>query len=222
MKKQIIAFCLLIVILVISYFVYSQFDNIKDLFFSFKYSTDEIETMVSQNNGKLKEQIEELVGESVRPFTEQENSQIENGEITENEVVEKILKEELLDKPRKTSQEGKEDKNLSQVYIADLYELKSYYIGLLDSMVDSAVSEYKSLSKEQRTRSKQIDIGTEYAKKALSLEKECDSKVDSLLKKIEQQLKVEGKSTDIVTTLKTAYDSEKRMKMAHYLNMFKK
>ena len=89
-------------------------------------------------------------------------------------------------------------------------------------MVDNAVKEYKSLDKKQRTKTKQLEIGAEYAKRALSLEKECDTKVDALIKKVEQQLKTEGKNTEIVDTLKSTYDSEKRMKKVYYLNMFKK
>lgn len=109
----------------------------------------------------------------------------------------------------------------SSYYMMELYGLKSEYIGRLDGMVSAAISEYKSLDKKDQTRSKQLEIGSSYVSKASALEKQCDNEVASILKNLEAELIKEGKSTSIISTIKSSYTTEKNLKRAYYLNMFK-
>ena len=228
----------LILVLILSYLFYSHYDNIKGLIYSFKYSTEEIENMMSENNDVFVREVEELIGYQIRPFTQQENEQIDSGAKTKEEIIEHIIMEEIEKKADISSngnigannpEDSKAEKEVnttatakdSSYYLASLYSTKERYLGYLDNMVDSAVSEYKALESSKRTRSKKLEIGASYVKKALALEKECDAEVASILSSLEKQLKAEGKSTSIISTLNNAYKSEKNLKRAYYLNMFK-
>lgn len=237
MKKKIFLIVLIIVILLTGLLIYTQMNNIQGIIYSLKYSSEEIENLISENDDSLVSHVEGFIGHSVRPFTEEETKQIESGEVSKEQILEKIVVEELektiSSKANNNSQNTGDrvknptddtpnnDVNYVSLYITDLYSIKSEFIGRLDGMVSQAINEYKSLDKKQRTQSKKLEIGVSYAKQALSLEKECDTKVNSLLSSLEKQLKADSKSTDIIATLKSAYNSEKALKRAYYLNMFK-
>ncbi len=216
MKKRIFLIAIIVILVALAYLAYTQVDNIKGVFYSFKYSNEEIESMITETDDALRRNLEEFIGHPIREFTEEENRQIEEGTVAKEQVIEKIVREEL---GRKGS--ASNGSNNVSYYITELYNLKNEYIGTLDGMVASAVAEYKALDKSERTRSKQLEIGAAYAKKAMALEEECDGKVANIVSSIEKELKVVGGSMEIITTINNAYTSEKNLKRAYYLNMFK-
>ncbi len=218
MKKRSVLIVIAIVLIAFIFIVYSQWNNIRGIFYSFKYSNEEIETMITETDNNLKRDLEAFIGHPIREFTEEENKQIEEGSITKEQVIEKIILEELKKDSSEIENNGNKDVSY---YITSLYNLKNEYIGKLDGMVSSAVAEYKALSKVERTRSKQLEIGAAYAKKAMALESECDRKVSEIVSNIEKILKSTGQSTEIISTINNAYVSEKTYKRAYYLNMFK-
>lgn len=218
MKKRIVLTAVIIVLFAFVFLVYSQWDNIRGVFYSFKYSNEEIENMITETDDNLKRDLEAFIGHPIREFTEEENKQIEEGTVTKEQVIEKIVLEEL--KKNSNEIENNNNKDVSY-YITSLYNLKNEYIGTLDGMVSSAVAEYKALSKSERTRSKKLEIGAAYAKKAMALESECDGKVAEIVSNIDKILKSTGQSTEIIATINNAYVSEKTFKRAYYLNMFK-
>ncbi len=249
MKKKLRLILSLALIILIIVILYSQLNNFKGFLYSFKYSGEEIETMLTDNDTALKQQVESFLGHSIREFTEDEQNQIKDGKATEDEVIEKIITEEI-EKSLSASSDSQADttSNQSEVdnskaydkqkestssnptatpsinsakYITSLYNLKSEYIGILDGMVESAVNEFRALSKKDRTYSKQLQIGASYMTKAMALESECDKKVAEIVSALEKQLKADGKSTSIIAVINNAYNSEKTLKRAYYLNMFK-
>ncbi len=261
MKKRIIIISVIAVVLMsIGVLAYTQADNIMGIFYSFKYSDEEIEKKMVENNLTYAEGVEEVIGHPIREFTEEEEKQIKDGVATKEEIFEKIIKEELekasnlpLDKNTEdavsnqtgSGKEAASEKNNSKsqpktpsapksnnagvsvpggnssYYMSQLYSLKSKYIGMLDGMVSSAISEYKALPASQRTRSKQLEIGASYASRAAGLEGQCDAEVAAVLRNLESELRKEGKSTGVISTINSAYASEKQLKRAYYLNMFK-
>lgn len=215
MKKKIFLLITLMVLTIVTLFIITQLENIKGIWYAVKYDKGQIESMISDADTTLKEDLEAVLGHSIREYTEEENELIESGNATEHEIIEKIVREEI-EKSKKADTNDK-----VSMYITELYNLKGRYIGILDGMVKSAVSEYKALDKSQKTRSKQLEIGAAYVTKAMALESECDGKVAGIISKIEKELKADGKKTDIVNTINDAYKSEKTLKRAYYLNMFK-
>lgn len=218
MKKRILLIVILVILIALIFLLYTQQNNIKGIFYSFKYSSEQIENMISETDDNLKKDLEKFIGHSIRDFTYEENLQIEQGAVTKEQIIEKIVLEELQKK--ETSLNSKGDNDVSY-HITSLYNLKNEYIGKLDSMVASAVAEYKKLDKSEKTRSKQLEIGAAYAKKAMALESECDAKVGRVISEIESILKKTNQNTEIISTIKNAYASEKTLKRAYYLNMFK-
>ena len=215
MKKRIFPVLIVVILSALVMFVTTQISNIKGILYAINYDAEQIEEMIIKADVQLQEDISKVIGHTIREFTEEENKQIKEGIVTQEEVVEKIVREQA----KESEKSNKPD--VVSIYITELYNLKSSYIGKLDAMVASAVAEYKSLPKEKRTRSKQIEIGASYVTKAMSLEAECDSKVNDVVAKIEAQLKSEGKSPELAKTIKKSYASEKELKRAYYLNMFK-
>lgn len=215
-KRHIFLYLLVIVFGVAITFAYVNYDYVESFYFSYKYSKQELEQMMTDNDAVLKQDLETYLGHPIREITDEEIKQIEDGVLTKEEVIEKIVREEL----DKTGETSENVKNVNY-YITELYNLKNEYIGILDAMVISAVNDYKALDKSQQTRSKQLEIGANYAKKATQLEAECDAKVAAIVSNIENLLRAEGKSTDIVNTINEAYKTEKTLKRAYYLNMFK-
>lgn len=215
-KRHVILYLLIVVLCMAITFAYVNYDYVESFYFSYKYSKQDLEQMMTDNDDVLKQNLESYLGHSVRSFTDEESKQIEEGATTKEEVIEKIVREEL----EKTGNTIPDTKNVNY-YITELYNLKNEYIGILDAMVISAVKDYKSLDKNQQTRSKQLEIGAYYAKQATQLEAECDVKVGGIVSNIEKLLRAEGKRTDIVNTINEAYKTEKTLKRAYYLNMFK-
>lgn len=213
-KKKIFLITVAVLLTLACTFAYLQRNNIRGLIYSFKCSDGELEKMLAEADGEIKSSLEEIIGRSVREFTDEEIALIESGNATEQDIVEKIVKEEL-----KKSESA--DKSSAEYCVAELYALKSRYIGLLDAMVDSAVNEYKALDESKRTRSKQLEIGASYAGKAMALEEECDAKVNSIAERLRKELDANGKDTAVVDRILSAYTNEKNIKRAYYLNMFK-
>lgn len=214
MKKRIALIIVAVVLVGMCIFAYCQRNNIRGVLYFLKYSDSEIEKMIDEADGELKSSLEEIIGHSVREFTDEEIALIENGEATEQDIIEKIVKEE-------SKKQKKSNESVGEHYITELYALKSRYIGLLDGMVASAVAEYKALDAEKRTRSKQLEIGASYASKALALEEECDAKVNAIVNGLKKELVANGKNTEIVERILSAYTLEKNLKRAYYLNIFK-
>ncbi len=140
-----------------------------------------------------------------------------------------VTKDELLDakeenagnqpEPADDPKTSEADKKASES-IAKMYVLKSTFESKLEALFNEAKNHYKSLTKEQRKESK-AELAAKYYSKATALEASCDAQVDTVLKDLEQALKASGESTELVTKIRTAYNEEKSLKKAYYLNKYK-
>jgi hypothetical protein len=104
--------------------------------------------------------------------------------------------------------------------VAEAYVLRTYYTNRLERMRVSALAEYSALSKEERTQSKKMDIGMKYAGLAGELEGDCDGKMNSLVARIEKELKLSGSDTSVINEIKFYYAEEKSLKKAYFLSLY--
>lgn len=105
-----------------------------------------------------------------------------------------------------------------QVLVNKVYELRKEYIAELDALYAEAVAAYKAIPKAERTTKKLATFASEYISKGTALEKECDGKMDSLVKEFRALLKKYNKSTEIINEVKLAYAREKSLKKALYMS----
>lgn len=101
--------------------------------------------------------------------------------------------------------------------IARLYVLKSSFVGRLDSLYSEAISYYKSLPASERKNAKS-EIVKRFYGKGTALESECDSQVSALLAELKTLLSEEGSDMTLISKIQAAYNNEKSLKKAQYLN----
>ena len=106
----------------------------------------------------------------------------------------------------KSQGNGKDDAayiGILEEYNGKFEKLQSEYEGNLDSVISGAYQEYKSGNISN------AKLAAKYISEGSRLEKECDAKFNSLIKKIEGELKDKNYNTSIVNDLKDYYNSYK-------------
>ncbi len=105
--------------------------------------------------------------------------------------------------------------------IAKMYVLKSKFTSKLSGIEIEIKKKYNALPKEQQNPSSRKSIAGSYIKEVSALEKECDTEVEQALSELKAALEAKNKSIDIVDTLRKAYNDEKSLKKAYYLDVYK-
>jgi len=241
-KKKLIALIILVLIVAAAAVVVQKTDIISMLKYSREYTKEELDVMMKENSDRLDDEIRSYFDNDLREYTQEEKEQLENGEITSDELIARIIaekykiagidgvdifgKESNMDKNTDTSgaatsKPAKTAEEITGQYVARLYSLQSTYVGRLDSLLNTAASEFKALPKEQRTKTKMVSIASKYIPQGYSLESNCDSQVNGLLANLEKELKAIGADTSIVSTIRSHYQAEKSIKKAYYLSLLK-
>jgi hypothetical protein len=104
--------------------------------------------------------------------------------------------------------------------VAQVYVLRAQFTGKLDSLMASAKAEYDALSPENRTASKQAEIGMKYLKIGGQLESECDAQMNSIVSNLDTELRQTGGDRSIVAEIKAEYAKEKSLQKAYYLSLY--
>ncbi len=229
MKKvwKIILIIFIILALVIAGVLYWQRDNIAALRMAMTYDTQQIAEQMSEQDKALKQQIETYFPDGIRDFTEEEIAMIEKGEVTEKQMLAKIVGEAASAKPAPqtapTAQEptkAEKEQEIIGRYVSQLYTLEGEYIGRIESLISSALAEYKQKRDGKNNRSLQLSIGAAYTGKLTALEGECDGRVNTLLSQMEAELDAIGADKTILSTIRAAYKNEKTTKRAYYMSKY--
>lgn len=104
--------------------------------------------------------------------------------------------------------------------IAKLYMLKSSFTGQLSELEKTIRSTYVALPKEEQVPASRKSIAGQYIKEVARLELECDAQVEAALTDLRDTLVAQGKDTAVVETLRQAYENEKSLKKAYYLDVY--
>lgn len=105
--------------------------------------------------------------------------------------------------------------------IARVYVLREEYLIALEQMEEDAKSLYRSLPAEKRTAAKLAPVVSDYLDQAANLESECDAKMDTIVTELESLQRKNGKTLDLVKTVKYTYANEKSLKKAWYMSELK-
>lgn len=132
-----------------------------------------------------------------------------------------ISKEELQEAKKEVENQTQQsdDKQKASECVARMYVLKSNFEMRLSSIFNEAKAHYLTYPYEERVN-KKGEILKSFYNKAVALEKECDANVDKVLSELDTILTRTGEDKSIITKIKEAYDNEKSLKKAYYLNLY--
>lgn len=280
-KRTKILLALVILLLLILALICWQFNNIKMVYYSYKYDNLQIEELLREHNETINKYIDDQ-DYKVRPPTKLEQDLHKNNLLTEDELVQiligktsveqifgqeirldekngfidennrpvtpETLKEEKeatppADSPPSASASksppstkptpettatpspspeptGSDSNAKASDCIARMYVLKSSFESKLDQLYQEAVSYYSQLDEEQRKNAKSEMLSRFYSR-AVSMERQCDSQVESILSDLTNSLNESGGDTSIVSKMRQAYQNEKSLKKSYYLNLVK-
>lgn len=266
-KWKIILIVFAVILAIILGLLWWQFDNIKAIYYSFRYDNDTIGTLIDKQNEEVEKYIRENGDYNVRPSTETEEELHSVGLINDDEFVniltgetsvdkmfgtdikidenknfinsngETVTKEELAEAkkegagnsgngsantdPQSPSEEQKPStSDKASKYIAQMYVLKSSFTSRLDSLFNEAKAYYNSMTSEQKKNAK-TELMDKYYPQVSTLEYECDTKVNAILSELDAELTSSGEDKSIINKIRDAYNQEKRLKKAYYLNLVK-
>ena len=115
------------------------------------------------------------------------------------------------------SAESAYQKELSAL-IAKVYVLREEYTLALDTMYADAKAEYLALPAEKRTTTQLAKMAKGYLSRASALEKECDGKMDDIVRAMEKLLRENDGDLGLVDTVVYTYANEKSLKKSWYMS----
>lgn len=226
-----------------------QYDNIKALYMSRKYSQEDIRDKMTDAKKLAEEELKKRVNIKVTDITPEDEDKIRTGEMSMEEAAEKYnLPVDVMtsqepdatlgnkDKPNASSGESGTDKNAPQTpgnsdaevsvddlvdeHVGLMYALKAKYVAALGKLEKQVRDDYAALSESERNASSKQKIASKYVDYVINLEESCDLEVEEVLKTLEDKLKECNGDSEIVQILRDAYKQEKELKKSYYLSLF--
>lgn len=238
MKKRYIFLCVLAIFIIIAGIVaWMNFDNIKAIYKATQYNTEEIETQMVENEKKNTEILEKYNQTNIKPLSEEESEKLTKGELTEEEAINLVLgktQQEQPTKPAETNQSQKpeepvkeeqpamsvEDEEKLGALVAKIYVLKGKYNQLIADENYSAASDFYSLPKEQQTKDKKYERGLTFMRNVLNLQSQCDAEMEIIFTEMTDLLTKNNMSLELVDEIRKAYEEEKELKKAYFVNKY--
>lgn len=223
------------VLVLISALSYWQRDNIKAVYRAFTLTNEELANEINKEKQQIEEEIKTLYPSVISDFTAEEEKKIISGEWSMQDV-DDILSQRQTDSGNNSNGKGNgETKPLGNSQsvnpnsekiesaisekVLELYSLKAYYLGQLGQMEASVKKDYMLLPKERQNLIGKKEIVDKYIGVATGLLNQCDKQVFELLDSLEKQLKKLDGDTSIIGKIKTAYENEKNLKKAYYIQL---
>ena len=194
-----------------------QKNNIEAVVQYTQYSKEELETKLEENDKEVEQVLEEAISNAQK--VDAEAKPMEPAKPVEPEPAEPAGPEapqpaELVpEAPREPTYEEQ-----LKALVDRVYALRDEYVQALENMEQEAVETYRALPPEKRTKKGKIEFASGYITKATELERECDGKMDELVKELDALQKKYDQSTELVNTVKYTYAKEKSLKKAWYMS----
>lgn len=235
-KKLLIWLSIIAVLLVIiGWFTYWQWNNITAFVDALRYSNEEVESKLQENNQAIQQYLQKEENITVREMTEEEVQGLMNGTLTEEEVVRRLTgQEEPVAEPPETVSEPTEPTTPAEPEkptpppttgqtvaeaIAKLYITKSDYLGRLDAIEAQVRAEYIALSPENKKGAKQRFL-SQYLPTVAAWETECDAAVYGVIAEVREALKASGQAETVADQIESSYLNEKRLKKSYFINRY--
>lgn len=227
-KKGIIVLSIVLVLVIgIGLLLWSQINNLNAIKYA-RYSEEERESFLIQNQQEIDKTIEELEIEPLNPLTKEQEEMLQRGELSEKEALQ-IIMGNVAGEPQKPGSAlpggiGKEKKEKEsgsgsrvQELIARVYLLRSSFTGQLDSLVAQAKAEYVS-QKKATGKADKATIAARYIGRGTALESACDGQMEAILSEISAELKRIDGDMSLVGQIRSTYNAEKSIKKAALLH----
>ena len=237
MKRRKTILCTILVLLAVSLagLFWWQRDNLKAIHAATQHTSAELEEKLEENQQMIQEAVKAAGEVTVGEITEEDRQAFRDGSMTQEELVERLTnggEGEPREEPASTSRpesdgtpppeppkpaENTYQKELSAL-IAKVYVLREEYTLALDTMYADAKAEYLALPAEKRTKTQLLKMARGYLSRAFALEKECDGKMDEIVRAMEKLLRENNGDLGLVDTVVYTYANEKSLKKSWYMS----
>lgn len=242
MKRRKTILCTILVLLAVSLagLFWWQRDNLKAIHAATQHTSAELEEKLEENQQMIQEAVKAAGEVTVGEISEEDRQAFRDGSMTQEELMERLTnggEGEPREEPASTSRpesDGKTDapavsekseqsaesayqKELSAL-IAKVYVLREEYTLALDTMYADAKAEYLALPAEKRTKTQLLKMARGYLSRASALEKECDGKMDEIVRAMEKLLRENDGDLGLVDTVVYTYANEKSLKKSWYMS----
>lgn len=237
MKRRKTILCTILVLLAVSLagLFWWQRDNLKAIHAATQHTSAELEEKLEENQQMIQEAVKAAGEVTVGEITEEDRQAFRDGSMTQEQLVERLTnggEEEPREEPASTSRpesdgtpppeppkpaENTYQKELSAL-IARVYVLREEYTLALDTMYADAKAEYLALPAEKRTKTHLLKMARGYLSRASALEKECDGKMDEIVRAMEKLLRENNGDLGLVDTVVYTYANEKSLKKSWYMS----
>ena len=237
MKRRKTILCTILVLLAVSLagLFWWQRDNLKAIHAATQHTSAELEEKLEENQQMIQEAVKAAGEVTVGEITEEDRQAFRDGSMTQEQLVERLTnggEGEPREEPASTSRpesdgtpppeppkpaENTYQKELSAL-IAKVYVLREEYTLALDTMYADAKAEYLALPAEKRTKTHLLKMARGYLSRASALEKECDGKMDEIVRAMEKLLRENDGDLGLVDTVVYTYANEKSLKKSWYMS----
>lgn len=244
-RTKIVCGILLAAIIGIGVLTIWQWNNISAAFSFFRFSQEELEDKLKENDQKIKDAVDAVPDVSIRDITQEEKDALRDGTLTQEELIDSLTKpaeeakpepkpqpekpqpqekpeqppeQKPEEDPKPKPQEPKPDyeKELAAL-IAEVYVLREEFLIKLDDLQNEAIAAYKAIPSEERTTKTVASLVSGYMSRGLDMEKECDARIETIVLKMETILQKSGGDLSIAQTVYDTYVEEKSLKKAWYM-----
>ena len=229
-----------------------QWNNISAALSFARYSQEELEGKLDQNDQAIKDAVQNIPNITIRDVTQEEKDALKDGTLTQEELIQSLIQkdpkpeskpeqppkaedtpstqpeqppkqEETEQPPQEESDQQKNDfETRLNELIAKVYVLREEFLIKLDQTQTAAIDDYKAIPADQRTTKKIASLVSGYLSKGLDMEKECDAQIEQIVVEMESLLKKNGGDLSIAQTVYDTYVEEKSLKKAWYMAELKK
>ena len=237
MKRRKTILCTILVLLAVSLagLFWWQRDNLKAIHAATQHTSAELEEKLEENQQMIQEAVKAAGEVTVGEISEEDRQAFRDGSMTQEQLVERLTnggEGEPREEPTNTSRpesdgtpppeppkpaENTYQKELSAL-IARVYVLREEYTLALDTMYADAKAEYLALPAEKRTKTQLLKMARVYLSRASALEKECDGKMDEIVRAMEKLLRENDGDLGLVDTVVYTYANEKSLKKSWYMS----
>lgn len=237
LKRRKNILCTILVLLAVSLagLFWWQRDNLKAIHAATQHTSAELEEKLDENQQMIQEAVKATGEVTVGEITEEDRQAFRDGSMTQEQLVERLTnggEGEPREEPASTSRpesdgtpppeppkpaENTYQKELSAL-IARVYVLREEYTLALDTMYADAKAEYLALPAEKRTKTHLLKMARGYLSRASALEKECDGKMDEIVRAMEKLLRENDGDLGLVDTVVYTYANEKSLKKSWYMS----
>lgn len=228
-KYVLIGIAAAVAILAVSAAVFASYqkNNIQAFDYATKYTQEELKLKNEEITQKTKAAAETIPNVYIQPLTDEERKMLASGELTAEDAM-KIITGTTEPEPEPTNKKGKKQeedtpvKEVSKIneLVAKFYLLKAEFLNNIDNLIAQGQEERHAIPKEERTLTVKLKMAKKYAKLGTELEEECDKKVASLIKELENELKAEQGDVSVIEEIKNLYNEEKALKKAELIEAY--